>query len=133
MPEQQIDASRKIVIECVEPELDGGRYAVKREVGDTVTVFADIFKEGHDAIAAAIRYRPEDETAWRETPMAFWDNDRWTGTFTVDRNCRWVFTVIAWTDWFGTWQSDLRKKYDAGQNVTLELFEGAQLVAVSAA
>jgi starch synthase (maltosyl-transferring) len=133
MPEQQIDASRRIVIEAVEPELDCGRYAIKREVGDTVQVYADLFKEGHDAIAAAIRYRPEDEPAWREAPMRFWDNDRWTGGFTVDRNCRWLYTVVAWTDWFGTWQSDLRKKYDAGQNVTLELFEGAQLVAVSAA
>src|SRR4051812_41499279 len=130
---EPIDASRRIVIECVEPELDCGRYAAKREVGDTVEVYADIFKEGHDAISAAIRYRPEDEAAWREAPMRFWDNDRWRGAFTVDRNCRWVFTVAAWADWFGTWQSDLRKKYDAGQNVALELYEGAQLVAVSAA
>jgi starch synthase (maltosyl-transferring) len=129
----QIDAGRKVVIEDVTPQLDCGRYAVKREVGDTVEVRADIFKEGHDAIAAAIRYRPEDEEGWREAPMKFWDNDRWTGSFTPDRNCRWYFTVVAWTDVFGTWQSDLRKKYDAGQEVGLELFEGAQLVARSAA
>ncbi|HYH79933.1 MAG TPA: alpha-1,4-glucan--maltose-1-phosphate maltosyltransferase [Longimicrobium sp.] len=132
MPDR-IDASRRVVIEYVEPELDCGRYAAKREVGDTVQVLADIFKEGHDAISAAVRYRPEDEPEWREAPMAFWDNDRWKGSFTVDRNCRWLFTVVAWTDWFGTWQGELRKKYDAGQNVTLELFEGAQLVAVAAA
>ncbi|HEX8695505.1 MAG TPA: alpha-1,4-glucan--maltose-1-phosphate maltosyltransferase [Longimicrobium sp.] len=129
----KIDASRKVVIECVQPELDCGRYAVKREVGDVVEVSADIFKEGHDAIAAAVRYRPEDEKRWRETRMRFFDNDRWKGAFLVDRNCRWLFTVVAWTDWFGTWQSDLRKKYDAGQNVVLELFEGAQLIATSAA
>ena len=103
MPET-IDASRKVVIENVEPELDCGLYAVKREVGDTVTVRADIFKEGHDAIAAAVWYRPEDEKAWRESRMKFWDNDRWEGTFSVDRNCRWYFTVVAWTDAFGTWQ-----------------------------
>jgi starch synthase (maltosyl-transferring) len=132
MPET-IDASRKVVIENVEPELDCGRYAVKREVGDTVTVRADIFKEGHDAIAAAIWYRAEDEETWQESPMRFWDNDRWQGSFAVDRNCRWYFTVVAWTDTFGTWQSDLRKKYDAGQEVLLELFEGAQLVAAAAA
>ena len=131
MPEQ-IDASRRVVIEYVEPELDCGRYAVKREVGDTVQVFADIFKEGHDALSAAVWYRAEDEEAWAEQPMRFWDNDRWTGSFTVDRNCRWYFTVVAWTDVFGTWQSDLRKKYDAGQEVLLELFEGAQLVAAAA-
>src|SRR3954470_25050881 len=88
MPEQ-IDASRKIVIECVEPELDCGRYAVKREVGDTVRVYADIFKEGHDAIAAAVRYRHEQDFGWHEAPMKFWDNDRWTGSFAVDRIGRW--------------------------------------------
>jgi starch synthase (maltosyl-transferring) len=130
MPEQ-IDASRRVVIEYVEPELDCGRYPVKREVGDTVTVLADIFKEGHDAISAAVWYRPEDEETWLESRMKFWDNDRWTGSFTVDRNCRWLFTVVAWTDVFGTRQSDLRKKYDAGQEVLLELFEGAQLVAAA--
>ncbi len=128
-----IDASRKVVIEDVTPQLDCGAYAIKREVGDTIEVRADIFKEGHDAIAAAIWYRAEDEEEWREAPMKFWDNDRWTGSFTPDRNCRWYYTVVAWTDVFGTWQSDLRKKYDAGQEVVLELFEGAQLVARSAA
>ncbi|HEX8673030.1 MAG TPA: maltotransferase domain-containing protein, partial [Longimicrobium sp.] len=129
----QIEASRKVVIEEVTPQLDCGRYAIKREVGDTIEVRADIFKEGHDAISAAIWYRPEDEEEWREAPMKFWDNDRWTGSFTPDRNCRWYYTVVAWTDFFGTWQSDLRKKYDAGQEVVLELFEGAEIVARTAA
>jgi starch synthase (maltosyl-transferring) len=124
----EIDASRRIVIEDVYPELDCGRYAVKREVGDTVTVWADLFKEGHDAIAAAVRYRPEDEDAWRETRMRFHDNDRWTGTFTVDRNLRWYYTVVAWTDVFGTWVSDLRKKYEAAQDVELELVEGVGMI-----
>src|SRR5688572_9081034 len=72
-----IDASRRVVIEDVHPQLDCGRYAIKREVGDTVEVSADIFKEGHDAVAAAVRYRPEDEEAWRESRMRFVDNDRW--------------------------------------------------------
>ena len=129
----QIDASRKVVIEEVTPQLDCGRYAIKREVGDTIEVQADIFKEGHDAIAAAIWYRPEDEEEWREAPMSFWDNDRWRGSFVPDRNCRWFYTVVSWTDVFGTWQSDLRKKYDAGQDVGLELFEGADIVARSMA
>jgi starch synthase (maltosyl-transferring) len=127
-----IDARRKVVIEDVTPALDCGRYAVKREVGDTVTVEADVFKDGHDAIAAAVWYRPEDEETCREARMRFVDNDRWRGEFTPDRNCRWLFTVVAWTDAFGTWQSDLRKKYDAGQDVLLELFEGAQMIALAA-
>ncbi|HET6232805.1 MAG TPA: alpha-1,4-glucan--maltose-1-phosphate maltosyltransferase, partial [Longimicrobiaceae bacterium] len=128
-----IDARWKVVIESVEPELDCGRYAIKREVGDTLEVRADIFKEGHDAIAAAVRYRPEDEAEWREVRMAFVDNDRWAGSFVVDRNVRWLYTVVAWTDQFGTWVHDLEKKYDAGQDVELELREGSGMVEASIA
>jgi starch synthase (maltosyl-transferring) len=126
-----IDARRRIVIESVQPELDCGRYAVKREVGDTLEVQADIFKDGHDAIAAAVRYRPEDEAEWMEERMRFVDNDRWAGAFPLTRNARWLYTVVAWTDTFGTWASDLRKKYDAGQDVATELAEGVLLVSAA--
>jgi starch synthase (maltosyl-transferring) len=124
----RIDASRKIVIEDVTPQLDGGRYAVKREVGDILEVSADIFKEGHDAIAAAIRYRAADESEWLESRMSFVENDRWAGTFDLARNARYYYTVVAWTDWFGSWASELRKKFNAGQEVSSELLEGATLV-----
>ena len=76
----RIDASRRIIIEAVSPELDCGRYAVKREVGDHLEVSADIFKDGHDAIAASIRYRAENEKVWSESRMRFVDNDRWSGS-----------------------------------------------------
>ena len=123
-----IDASRRIVIERIKPELDCGRYAIKREVGDLVEISADIFKDGHDTLKASIAFRPEDETEWREAPMQFVDNDRWSGTFTVDRNCRYLYTVFAWTDWFASWAWDIRRKYDADQDVESELQEGALLV-----
>jgi starch synthase (maltosyl-transferring) len=124
----RIDASRKIVIENVSPQLDCGRYAVKREVGDSLVVGADVFKEGHDAIAAAVRFRAEDETDWREARMSFVENDRWEGSVTLERNARYYYTVVAWTDWFGSWRSELRKKFDAGQEVPSELLEGNALV-----
>jgi starch synthase (maltosyl-transferring) len=123
-----IDGSRRIVIEAVHPELDCGRYAVKREVGDALEVSADIFKEGHDAIAAAIRYRAEDEEEWSETRMRFVENDRWEGSAPLARNLRYHYTIVAWTDLFGSWVSDLRKKFDAGQDVQSELLEGTTLV-----
>jgi starch synthase (maltosyl-transferring) len=124
MTEPQIPTSRRLVIEDVYPDLDCGRYAVKREVGDVIEIFADIFKEGHDAIAAAVRYRHEDDAEWREAPMRFVDNDRWGGSFTPDRIGRWHFRVIAWTDMFASWLSDLTKKFDAGQDVASEILEG---------
>lgn len=124
----QIDASRRIIIERVSPELDCGRYAVKREVGDFLDVEADIFKEGHDAIAAAVRFRAEDETEWSESRMRYHDNDRWFGSIPLTRNLRYEYTIVAWTDWFGSWAAELRKKFDAGQDVSSELLEGAILV-----
>jgi starch synthase (maltosyl-transferring) len=127
------EAIRYIVIEAVTPELDCGRYAVKREVGDPLEVEADIFKEGHDAIAAAIRYRAEDEKEWREQRMHFADNDRWAGSIRLDRNARYLYTVIAWTDDFGSWRAELSKKVDAGQSVESELLEGRTLVEGAAA
>ena len=129
----KIDASRRIVIERLVPELDCGRYAVKREVGDALEVTADIFKDGHDAIAAAIQYRAEDESEWRETRMRFVDNDRWSGSVELTRNRRYYYTVVAWTDWFASWTADLRKKSDAGQEVSSELLEGSRMMEAAAA
>jgi starch synthase (maltosyl-transferring) len=119
----------RIVVECVSPELEGGRYPVKRVVGDLVEVGADIFKEGHDQLAARVRVRAPGESGWHHVPMTHdKDLDRWFGVFPVDRIGRWTFCVEAWTDAFGTWRSELKKKTDAGQDVSSELLEGAELV-----
>ena len=123
---------RTVIIESVSPAVDGGRYAAKREIGARVQVTADIFKEGHDSLAAFILYRPEAETAWREAPMRFVENDRWTGEIVVDAIGRWVFVVEAITDAFESWLHDLVKRLDAKQEVTSELQEGAALVAAAA-
>ncbi len=115
-------------IECVTPELDGGRYSVKRVVGDTVIVGADIIKEGHDQVAAHVLYKGPGDDDWLSSPLTFdFDSDRWYGSFVADRVGRWTFTVEAWTDVFGTWRYGLKKKIDAGQDVATELLEGAQI------
>ncbi len=128
--EQQLFAlaRQRVVIERVEPELDGGRHAIKRVVGDLVEVEADIFCDGHDKIAACIAYRAQDESAWREAPMALVDNDRWGGRFPLHRNCRYHYTIEAWRDLFESWRAEVMKKHDAGLNVALELTEGRGLV-----
>src|SRR3954468_9980170 len=119
----------RVVIEHVTPELDGGRHPVKRLVGEQLTVGADVFKDGHDLLAARICYRPPGETDWRYAPLAYdFDADRWTGALLLHRMGRWTYTVEAWTDAFGTWRSALEKKVGAGQDVDSELLEGALLV-----
>jgi starch synthase (maltosyl-transferring) len=121
-------AFRPVVIENVYPELDCGRHPVKREVGDRLEVWADLFKEGHDRLAAVLKYREKGAPEWGETPMRLYENDRWTGEFTLAKNVRYEYTIEAWTDEFGTWRTEISKKVDAGQNVELELIEGRRLV-----
>ncbi|HEY2377797.1 MAG TPA: alpha-1,4-glucan--maltose-1-phosphate maltosyltransferase [Gemmatimonadaceae bacterium] len=121
------------MIECVTPGLDGGLYAVKRVVGDRVWIGADIFKEGQDLLAARAIYKGPGDPGWCSSPLTFdFDNDRWFGSFVVDRLGMWRFSVEAWTDAFGTWRSELRKKVDAEQDVHVELLEGALLVRAAA-
>jgi starch synthase (maltosyl-transferring) len=124
-PEWRVDA--RIIIENVYPEIDGGRYPAKRISGDTVEVWADLFRDGHEKLRAVLKYAFEDED-WQETPFAFHDNDRWVARFRPDRLGRWRYTVEAWTDRFGSWREDLAKKRDAGQDVDVELIEGSRLV-----
>ncbi len=122
----------QLTIECVAPELDNGRYPVKRVVGDVVRVGADVIKDGHDATAAHVIVRAPGEAA-RAIPMQYAsDDDRWFAEFTVDRIGRWHFTVEAWTDEWETWRAGFRKKVDAGVEVRVELMEAAQLVKAAA-
>jgi starch synthase (maltosyl-transferring) len=116
-------------IEDIFPRVDGGQYPVKRIAGESVEVWADIFREGHDVIAAALLWRAEGSPEWRRAPMRFHSNDRWHGSFTPPEPGSYLFCVEAWTDYFGTWRKELRLKLDAGQNVSLEIREGHELLA----
>jgi starch synthase (maltosyl-transferring) len=120
---------RPIVIEHVQPSVDDGRYPAKRTVGDRLQVSADIFKEGHDLLAAVIRYRAHDQRDWRDAPLAPVDNDGWAGSFSLEANTRYVYTIEAWTDTFGSWVDEMRRRIAGGQtDLASELLEGAELV-----
>ena len=122
-------SARAIAIECVSPSIDDGRHAVKRLAGDQLGVEADIFKDGHDLLAGRVRYRGPGDTSWRAEPLTFdYNRDRWGASIELDRVGEWRFIVEAWTDTFGTWRSELEKKVGAGQDVSLELEEGALMV-----
>jgi starch synthase (maltosyl-transferring) len=121
-------ATEPVVIGGVVPELDCGRYPVKREIGDWLLVSADVFRDGHDLLSAVLRYRAPEESNWRETPMVLQGNDRWNGLFALDRIGVWRYTIEAWTDRWGSWLADTRKKRDAFQRIDLELVEGRRLI-----
>ncbi len=127
------EATARVVIERVSPEVDGGRFPAKRIVGDRVVVEADVFVDGYDAIAATLRHRAEGASAWHEAPMAALGNDRWRGSFVVERVGRYRYTLQAWVDPFGTWRDGVAKKIDAGQDVGIDLRIGAALIEGAAA
>jgi starch synthase (maltosyl-transferring) len=122
----------RAVIEGVKPEIDCGRFPIKRVVGDGVTVEADIFTDGHDAMSARLLFREEGEADWREAPMALLVNDRWRGAFKITALTDYSYTLEAWVDRFKSWRDGLSKKAAAKQDVDLELLEGAELIALAA-
>ncbi len=121
----------RVMVEGVRPEVDCGRFPVKRVVRDALTVEADVFTEGHDAVAAVLRWR-EGEGEWQESAMEPLGNDRWRGSFVLPRLGLWEYTVEGWIDAFGTWRAGLAKKVEAGQDVSSELLEGAELLRAAA-
>jgi starch synthase (maltosyl-transferring) len=121
----------RVVIEAVTPEIDGGRFAVKRVRGDRLRVEADIVADGHEVLSCMLLYRREEDPDWHEVPMTPLLNDRWWGEFTVSQWGRYAYAIQAWIDHFRTWQEFLKKKVDAGQPVTVELLMGADQVAAA--
>jgi starch synthase (maltosyl-transferring) len=132
MTEQQVDGRKRVVIERVAPEIDCGRFPIKRVVGESVAVEADVFANGHDQIACQILYW-RDETKLKTTPMKPLGNDRWRGDFPVEELGRYQYTVEGWIDRFETWRVDLVKRVAAGQDVYVELLVGTDLIAEAAA
>ena len=119
---------RRVWIQDVTPEIDGGEFAIKRIVGQRVVVSADVLTDGHDQVACLLKHRMTDEPVWSEVPMEPLGNDRWQAGFDVSEVRRYRYTIEAWVDHLRTWQESLRKRIGAGQEIGIELRVGAELV-----
>lgn len=117
-----------VLIQNVQPVIDCGRYPVKREQGDLLRVTADIFKDGHDKIAAYVKSRRTGDSGWLETEMRFIDNDLWGAEFVLPEIGRYEFTIEAFPDRFATWHDEVTKKVNAGLDVSVEVLEGRLLL-----
>src|SRR5690606_14737846 len=117
------------VIEDVYPVINGGRFPAKRIAGEAVGVWADIFRDGTEVTLASLVWRREGDAASRSTPMLHHENDRWHGRFVPPEPGRYSFHIEAWSDPFATWQRDLRRRIEAGQDVSVELDEGRLMLA----
>ena len=122
------DGRRRVVIEQVSPELDGGSFPVKCVEGELLTVEADIFTDGADIITAMLCCRQQGSGEWQRFPMLPEGNDRWGGSFVTGKPGRYEYTIEAWADHFLTWKKGLEKKVEAGQDVSLDLRTGSLFV-----
>jgi starch synthase (maltosyl-transferring) len=123
-----LDGRKRVVIEGVQPEINGGRFPIKRVPGEEVIVEADVFGDGHDVIDCMLLYRRLEEKSWKEAPMKPLTNDRWQGSFRVANLGCYVYTVEGWTDRFRSWCRDFRKRIDAGQDVRVDVLIGVSLI-----
>ena len=124
----EINGRIRVAIEAVTPEIDDGRFPIKRTIGEPVVVQADIFADGHDAVSAILLYRTAREKSWHELSMRHIGNDRWEEMFYIREMCNYYYTLQAWVDHFHTWQRDVQKKANAGQDIRVDLLIGAAYI-----
>lgn len=124
----RIAGRRRVVIEDVGPQVDGGRFPAKRVVGDLVRVEADVFADGHDLVDCRLLYRWEGEEDWAYAPMTAIGNDRWAANFPVSNLGFYRYTIEGWVDHLKTWYVDLQKRIAAAQDVRVEIEIGVHLI-----
>jgi starch synthase (maltosyl-transferring) len=128
----KLDGRRRVVIENVQPEIDSGRFPIKRVIGQIIEVQANAFTDSHDALVCVLRYRHASEKVWREVAMMPLGNDCWRASFTLTELGQYVYTLTAWADHFLSWRHELAHRNDA-QDIAIALQTGAKLVGEAAA
>ena len=121
------DGRVRVVIEGLSPVVDGGRFAVKRVIGDEVIVEADCFADGHDVVACSLLWRPAGAAGWRSATMKPLGNDRWRASFVVDALGTWCYTVRAWVDPFLSWRHDFGRRVEF-EDLRIAALTGAMLI-----
>jgi starch synthase (maltosyl-transferring) len=126
---RQGDVLPRILVTGVRPNVDGGKYAVKRIVGDVLRVSADVIKEGHDLHAAEVRLRQPGARTWRAVAMEYrYNEDEWRANVDLPEEGAFEYTVAVWTDGYASWLDELGRKVGAGRDVASEALEGIALV-----
>ena len=124
--------ARRVVIENVKPEIQCGRFPIKRTIGEPVEVTADVYGDGHDIVHAVLLHRPLSQRSWEEVPMQPLVNDRWQAKFIVAAEGIHLYTLQGWGDPFQSWSRDFSKKLEAGQDISVDLLTGVNLVEAAA-
>ena len=117
-----------MVIEHVQPEIDGAYFPIKRIIGEKVKVTADVFADGHDQIRATLLFRKLGKEKWQFSPMNFVGNDRWSGEFTVEEIGIYEYTIEGWVNHLITWLKDIQKRFQAQEKIKIDILSGIPLL-----
>src|SRR5690554_1227816 len=125
-----LEGQKRVIIENISPQIDGGKHPIKRTVQERVVVNADVFADGHDRVMAFLGYRKKSKRqgGWKMFSMEPLGNDRWEGSFIPEVEGSYEYVIEAWVDHFATWQEALKKKFDDRQEVKTELLIGVALI-----
>ena len=115
---------KRVVIDYVSPQINGGEFFIKRVVNEIVNIDAHVLVDGHDVIAASVLYKHEKAKTWNEVRMQLIENDEWKASFTVEKQGFYSYKVEAWVDYALNWQHGIERKIDDNQHVKSELLEG---------
>ena len=120
----------RIPITKVQPVVEGGAYPAKAAVDEQVPVTARVFREGHDAVNAAVVLTGPDghQSRYPMTQIEPIGLDIWQAWVRADRQGAWTFRVEAWSDPWQTWLHTAQAKLPLGQDVELVCLEGRQVL-----
>jgi starch synthase (maltosyl-transferring) len=115
---------KRVVIDYVSPQINGGEFFIKRVVNEIVNINAHVLGDGHGVIAASVLYKHESEKKWSETRLQHIVNDEWQASFIVQKQGFYSYKIEGWVDYALNWQHGIERKIDDNQQVTSELLEG---------
>lgn len=125
---KNVAGKKRVIIEHISPAVEGGQFPAKRVLGEKVEVHADVFGDSHDVVKAILLYKHADDEEMTELPMQFMGNDHWIASFIPDKRGFYEYTVLGYIDHFITWRDGLKKKFDANQQVSVDLLIGADMM-----
>ena len=118
----------RVVIEDVWPRVDDGEVAIRRVVGDTVEVYADVFADGAVGVRACVRYQRPGQRSWQRVAMEPIGNDRWRASFPVEEAGEYRYQVEGWVDPYRTWRNLLERRVAVGSARPIDLQEGSAIL-----
>jgi starch synthase (maltosyl-transferring) len=128
--EQELDFERpsRVLIDRVEPSIDGGRFAAKRYVDEVAEIGAILLVDGHEKLKGRLLWRHESDSSYQSVALEPRVNDLWIARIQPKKTGLHFFTIEAAIDRFESWRTDLKKKIEAGQDVAVDLKSGIQVL-----